>query len=92
MAILIKPNGKEQKVSPAHGKTFTLEELQEYVGGYIEALYLRNDKIMFVDEDGKLKNYPINQKATDIAQGQTWIAPWDMIVGTVIITDKNETE
>ena len=91
MAKLIKPNGEEQEVFPVYGKTFSLEELQSYVGGYIEPLYFGDGRIMFFDEDGKFKNYEVNQKATTMAQQYSGIAPWDYIVGTAIITEKHET-
>lgn len=92
MAQLIKPNGEVTEVHPLNGeKTFTLEELQNYVGGDIEPLYFGDGRIMFFDEDGKFKNYEINQKATTMAQQYSGIAPWDYIVGTAIITEKHET-
>lgn len=92
MATLIKPNGEVTEVHPLNNeKTFSLEELQQYVGGYIEPVYFGDGRVMFIDEDGKSKNYEINQKATTMAQNFSRIAPWDYIVGTAIITEKYET-
>lgn len=68
----------------------TLEELQKAVGGYIEILYVRwldRPAMMVLDEEGKLahKRYPLNAKATHIAQATAGIARDDMIVGDVVI-------
>jgi len=46
------------------GETFSLEEMQEQVGGYIEVLEWRtiDNKIHVIigDEEGRIKNRPIN--------------------------------
>lgn len=61
MAQLIKvTNLAGETVSPANGTAFTLEELQKIVGGYIEALYLHDGRIMFLNEDGKRLGLPLN--------------------------------
>jgi len=64
MAILIKPDGTETKVTPANGKTFTLKELQKHVGGYVEPIRLSPGQIMLVGEDGKAEMLADNHKAT----------------------------
>ena len=44
----------------------TLEECQEFVGGYIEIVHYGNKQIV-VDEEGLLKGKPINVDATEEA-------------------------
>ena len=39
-------------------------ELHEFIGGWIEIVRLDNEKIMVVDEEGKLKGLPFNVAAT----------------------------
>jgi len=61
----------------------TLEEAQEFVGGWVERISLKNGNIMLIDEEGKLKNLDVNQKATD-----HWIKSFginDVIVGNAIL-------
>ena len=98
MAILIKANRVVEKVLPKNKKTFTLAELQEYVGGYIEIVpiekvphfYMR-DALMVVNEEGKLNGLPINIIATDIyLYNHTGIMGVDTIVGDVLICKSKE--
>ena len=69
---------------PKDGKEFDLEEVQRYVDGYIEIVYLTDEQIMIVNEDGKFtKGY--NQIATAIAHLYRAIAHRDYIAGNVVI-------
>lgn len=61
----MKADGTTTQVNPENGSTFTLKELQAIVGGYIEFIYFEHT-IMVVNEEGRLNNLPINDKATDI--------------------------
>ena len=91
MATLIKATGKTELVSPQNGKAFGLPELQAFVGGYIEALRLWDGRIMWINEDGKRKQLPMNLVASEIAWKCTGIAPDDCIVGNVLIASKQES-
>ena len=42
---LIKTNGETQEVNPKDGKKFNLQELQGFVGGYIELLNVNGKKV-----------------------------------------------
>ncbi len=90
MAIIIKISGEIiNNIEPKNGKTFSLEELQKAVNGYIQIISISKGKyagkLMVVDEEGLLKPNPqLNEKASQIA-GQP-------IVGQVIIIDKNHIE
>jgi hypothetical protein len=83
IATLIKTTSETETVSPIDGKHFSLEELQKFVGGYIEFISLNgNGLMMVVNEEGKLKNLQVNQIATDTYKGG------DIILGDVLICDK----
>lgn len=66
-AILIKTDGSETEAVPANGDTFTLEELQKYVGGYIETHGLKDGKTIILNEEGALLKLPVNDMATVLA-------------------------
>lgn len=57
------------------------EQINDEIDGYLEALYLNNimsNLVMFVDEDGKMKQLKVNKIAT-LLYGR------DLIVGTAIL-------
>lgn len=97
MVIKITTQGQVIKVSP-NGNTFTLQELQSHVGGYIEILHLKRvpqfnmtDAIMLLNEEGKLRCLPINQIATDLLV-VNYPKSTDVIVGDVLICSQEEIE
>ena len=90
MASLIRPNGSEEKVSPK-GKTFTLEELQHLVGGFIELIRLPNGMDAWINEDGKALKLPPNGRATTLLQA-AGIHPNDFVAGNVVVCSPHETE
>jgi Domain of unknown function (DUF3846) len=66
----------------------TLAELQKAVGGPIQVLairFLNEPGQMIMAEEGKIKGFPINMKATAIALATTDIARDDYVVGDVVI-------
>ncbi len=72
-------------VHPADGKKFTLEELQGYVGGYIELVRLPRGNgraTMYANEEGLLFGLAVNTEASAVA-GQT-------LVGPVIVVRKED--
>lgn len=87
MAKLIPTSGPVREVAPAEGPTFTLQELQAIVGGYIEALRL-GALWLFLNEEGKLHSLPLNERATALMRGR--IADDDWIVGDVILCTPQE--
>lgn len=84
MATLIKADGTLKVVHPKAGigKKFTLEEMQGYVGGYIELIYPSNGIIGVVNEEGRIKNLKPNERAS-LATGYA-------LVGDVLICDDSE--
>lgn len=88
--IIKAADGTEEPISPkAADGLFELEELQAAVGGYVEVHpigYLPNgtQMLMCMNEEGKLKDLPVNGEATVI----WWTycgGPADSIFGDVLI-------
>ena len=80
----IKVSGERIEVSPENGKDYSLEELQRFVGGFIEIVYLGN-LIMVVNEEGAINGMEHNEIASLIvmmAGGQ------DPIFGDVLVCPK----
>lgn len=90
MAKIIKANGEIVEVSPNNGVDFKLEELQTIVNGYIEIVWMPNDEIMVVNEEGKLMDLPLNEIATTIYRNAFGYC--DSIVGDVLICNNNQVE
>lgn len=85
-AKLIQPNGHTTEVAPKNGKDFSLEELQGFVDGYIECVYLDSKTIMVINEEGKLNGLPYNHDATVLSG----LYPHDVIVGPALICSKKQ--
>jgi hypothetical protein len=89
MALLIPTHRGPYEVVPAHGRrSFTLAEMQHYVGGHLEALRLPDGRIAWCNEDGKHLQLPVNETATGMLL--LVLQPWDQLVGDVIITTPEE--
>jgi hypothetical protein len=89
MATLIPAHGEIRELVPANGRAFTLAELQAIVGGYIEAIGVPDGRLMFLNEDGKRLQLPINNEAT--ARVRHRLMPGDVIVGDVILCTRRES-
>jgi len=87
MARHIRVDGTSVEVEPQNGSYFTLEELQKFVEGYIEVVYLPEQKIMVLNEEGKVNWLDENVEATMIAQ-KAGLA--DIIVGNVLIINQDQ--
>lgn len=87
MAVIYKSNGEVIETSPKNKKYFSLKELKEIVGGYIEIVNLGDD-YMVVNEEGKLIGLPFNLNATIVYQISTKIG--EHIVGDVLVCPKNQ--
>ena len=83
-AVIIKECGTTKDLVPNDTKAFTLKEMQEIVGGYIEMIHLKNGDIMVINEEGKLNALRINDDATQIFQEN--FGDTDVIVGNVLLT------
>lgn len=80
--VLITAAGEFLPQRPALSAEFTLEELQKFVGGYVEIIHTRHGMCMVLDEEGKLKEKSVNVAASDIARGV--IMADDVVVGDVL--------
>ena len=86
MAELIKSSGRKRNVIPKNDKDFKLEELQKYVGGNIQIVKTNDDRLMVVNEEGKIFNLNYNRKATKLYE----YGSCDEIRGDVLVIDKNQ--
>lgn len=57
--LIVRTNGKCE-----HVENTGLKSMQEAVGGYIEHVTINHEVSMFVNEEGRLNNLPINHFAT----------------------------
>lgn len=94
MATLIKADGSQVTIQPQNGTDFSLEELQNYVDGTIQVIYLHNqeDEILALNEDGKNQQRPLNIAATELALFNRAIFRWDYIVGNVVLCKNSEVK
>lgn len=88
-SYIIRTDGTKVVVMPASGKQFELEELQEIVGGYIEVVNLSDDRLLVVNENGKLYNMSLNESATALAHDCNAIFANDFIVGDAAVIDRS---
>lgn len=63
-SYIIKSDGTITPYSPADGRAFTLKEMQQAVGGYIQQVGRFQNKSIWADEEGLLKELPLNEKAS----------------------------
>ncbi len=78
MARLIKSNGE---VLP-NVDISSLKKMQDLVQGYIEFVYLKDNKVLILNEEGLLMNLPQNKQASNIYGHQ--------VVGDAVICDITE--
>lgn len=91
MATIIKTDGTCIGVQPKNGTDFQLEELQAFVGGYIEIVHSVYDQtIMVINEEGKINGLPENETATGEARRKGMIHWYDHIVGDVLYCKSKE--
>jgi len=80
MGYSLKFDGSSDVSNPENGTDYTLEEIQEAVGGLVQIVSTKynDDKILVVNEEGLIHNLPLNWRATELA-GQP-------IVGNALLT------
>ena len=89
-AKIIYTDKEAEDYTPKNGKTFTLTEMQEIIGGYVEPIRLNDGRMIIVDEDGKSKGKAVNIPATNILRRDHYTT--DYIVGTAIVCDADMIE
>lgn len=86
MAKVYFTDGTIKDITPKNNIDFKLEELKEYIEGFLEVIYLKDtENIMIIDEEGKIKDLPFNKEATIIAMKNNSIYPNDYITGNAIV-------
>ena len=85
---LYEVGGIIKEVQPKNGEKISLEEVQALVDGYVELIHLDGDNILLCDEEGLLKNKPINTLATIQARGLGWKGSY--LVGSVLFLKDKE--
>lgn len=83
--------GGKKRVEPADSKEFSLDELQEYVGGSIQMITFPSGKVLVCNENGKLENLAYNGLASEVWHQEFPIEEYpennaDFVVGDCIIT------
>jgi len=92
-AVFIPSDYRSQsrEISPENGESFTLAELNEFVGGHVEMITFPSGRMIVINEEGKLNGLPVNYFAT-----KEWLKefppeqyqPEDFVVGDAIICDR----
>lgn len=90
MSIWIRADGNVEVVEPENGSTYSLKELNAFVGGYIELVYLSNGQLMVLNEEGKINDLPFNSLATALYNPHSVFQ--DYVVGDVLVCQQNEIE
>lgn len=81
--VFAKCTGMLKEIKPMNGESYTLTEMQHYVGGYIERVNVGNGKVLIMDKEGKLKRKLPNRIATGWLQVEgihDWIAGDAMLI------------
>ena len=87
----MKTDGTWETVVPQNGKNFELDELNKFVGGYIEIITLKGSRFMVLNEEGKLDGLPFNQRATMVFR-ESFPGTNDFIVGNVLVCPNDMIE
>ncbi len=91
MAKLINGNGIIREVSPQNGKDFKLQEVYKLLDiNLVDVLYLKEDLLMLIDDEGKVNDSFINREATIIAWQFGAISENDCICGKALICSDEE--
>jgi hypothetical protein len=93
MALLISESGKKTLITPLKGsKSFTLKQMQYYVGGgLVQQVPTYDVKVtVWCNEEGLIKEMEGNVEATNYLTAITGIP--QMIVGPVVIFEEGDTD
>ena len=72
--VIMHPDGRITPISPKNGTEYTLEELQGFVGGYIELVPMSGSRYAVVNEEGILAGLDLNPGAS-LLLGQGIVGP-----------------
>lgn len=85
MAKIIKVDGTESELQDV-----SLESLKKAVGGWIQIVPTNDGRLLILDEEGKLKDKPVNMKGTKLTRGI--VDDYDLIVGDVVVANNDEID
>ena len=78
--------GKSEGYIQSYPESPSLKDMQDLVGGYIQLVPLSDSEYMVCNEEGLIKNLPVNDIANEILQVQNpYFAMHNVIVGNVFI-------
>ena len=81
---IIRVDGSRLPYPPGNGRHYTLEEMKKAIGGgLIEIVHTKDGRLMVIDEEGKLKGFPVNQVATALYR----YGDQDPIVGDALVSE-----
>lgn len=69
-----------------HPEKLKLKDLQDRVNGYIEPIFLDNTYVVIVNEEGRLKNLPVNRPWSKTKWSELCVP----LVGNVILMRKEQ--
>lgn len=92
MGLILRPDGSREERVPANGQFYELEEMQRIVAegsdeerGLIEIISTKDNRLMILNEEGKLIGLPRNEQATALAALAT---PADIAMLRLMIGDR----
>lgn len=90
--LIIKANGSVDEVELK--EKLSLEQMQEYVGGFIECIEFPDGRTIVLNEEGRLNGLPLNSKAMEVWKEQFPPEKYKfnndgLIHGNILITDKD---
>lgn len=95
-AYIISVDGERRETAPKNGTDFSLDELKAAIGGgYIQIVRIPPDRLMVVDEEGKVKDppLPLNERATRIYCGKRFpdfSNPYHIINGDALVCHESQ--
>jgi hypothetical protein len=108
MAFILYPDGNKEEIQPENGRDFQLPQLRKIVGGRIQLIPTKDGRLMVLNDDGKLLDFPRNEQATQLlrfpsAEEVAALAALpgvmiignpaeDYIVGTVLVCKPHEVK
>ena len=84
-STLMTTDGRTKEVRPSNGVHWTLEELQGFVGGYIEVVGTVDERFMVINELGKILQPPLD---LNIPASRLYLhGRLDVILGNALVVD-----
>ena len=92
--IKVNTDRKEFKVIENSKDEPSLEQAQKFVGGYVEGISFPNGDYLIINEEGKIKNLPLNPEATllwrmTFTKDKYMTGYDDFVVGPAILIKKD---